>query len=159
VDALAGLARQRHTLEEEPLMALQRQVSQPYLAIRAQLGEHLGHVRLDVPMAESVGHRYPVVPVLHEVELADSVDVDRRHRLALALREVDALPALTHAWRGWAEVAVEFARAVDGPDDRVERDHLQAKGSLAHPAQRLHDLLEREDVVHVVGSAKAGGQA
>ena len=71
--------------------------------VRADLGEHLGHVRVDVPVAERVRHRHAVMAVLDEVHVADPVDVDRRHRLAPALREVDALPALAHARRGGPE--------------------------------------------------------
>ena len=69
------------------------------------------------------------------------------------------LPALAHARRGGTEGAVELARAVDGPDDRVERDQLQAEPPLAGPAERAHHLLEGEDVVHVVGPAQPRGQA
>ena len=108
---------------------------------------------------ERARDRHAVVPVLHEVQLADPVDVDRRHRLALALGQVDALPALADPRRGGAEVAVELARAVDGPDDRVELDQLLAEPPLADAAERADDLLEREDVVHVVGPAQARGQA
>ena len=130
----------------------------PDLAIRAELGQHLGHVGLDVPVTERVRDRHTVVPVLHEVQLADPVDVDWRHRLALSLREVDALPALADARRGGAEPPVELPRPVHRPDDRVEWDHLQAEPPLADAAQGLDDLLEREDVVHVVGSPQPGGQ-
>jgi hypothetical protein len=100
-----------------------------------------------------------VVAVLHEVELTDAVDVDRRHGLALALREVDALPALAHARRCGAEAAVELARAVHRADDRVERNGLLAEAPLADAPERSRHLLEGEDVVHVVGAAEPGGQA
>src|SRR5215210_8372037 len=52
---------------------------------------------------------------------------------------------------GGAERAVELLRAVDGADDRVERDALEAAVVLRDPAQRLDDLLEREDVADVAG--------
>ena len=159
MDALAQVLRQRHALEEEALVALQRQVLQADLATRADLRLHVGYVRLDVLVAERVGNRHPVVAVLDEVQLADPVDVDGRHCLALALGEVDALPALADPRGGGAEVAVELARAVDGPDDRVERDHLQPEAALADPPEGAGDLLEREDVVHVVDSTQPGGQS
>ena len=69
------------------------------------------------------------------------------------------LPALAHPRGGGPEVAVELARAVDGPDDRVERDHLLAEAALADAAEGAGDLLEREDVVHVVDSTQPGGQS
>jgi hypothetical protein len=79
----------------------------------------------------------------------------RRQGLALPLGQVDPLPALADARRGGPERAVELTRAVDGPDDRVERDQLLAKALLAGAAERAHHLLEGEDVVHVVGPAQA----
>jgi hypothetical protein len=60
-------------------MALEGEVPEPDLAIGADLGEDLGHVGADVAVAERVGNRDAVVPVLDEVQLADAVDVDRRH--------------------------------------------------------------------------------
>ena len=99
-----------------------------------------------------------MVAVLDEVQVADPVDVDRRHRLALPLSQVDPLPALAHPRRGGPEGAVELARAVDGADDRVERDQLLAEPAFADAPERLHHLLEREDVVHVVRAAEARGQ-
>ena len=39
----------------------------------------------------------PVVPVAHEVGVADAVDLDRRERLSATPRERDALPARAHA--------------------------------------------------------------
>ena len=103
-------------------------------------------------------HRDAVMAVAHEVQVADAVDVDRRHRLAAALRLRDALPALAQARRRRAEVAVELARAVDGPDDRVDVDHLQSQRALAGPAERLDDLLERQDHGDVVGLAAQAGR-
>ena len=58
-------------------MALQRQVGERDLALGAELGQHLGHVGVDVLVAERARHRHAVVAVLHEVQLADPVDVDR----------------------------------------------------------------------------------
>ena len=130
-------------------MALQRQVGERDLALGADLGEHLGHVGVDVLVAERARHRDAVVAVLHEVQLADPVDVDRRHGLAAALRGGDPLPARAHLAGGGAEAAVELAAAVHGAHDRVERDHLLAEAALAAAAERGHHLLEREDHVHV----------
>ena len=59
-----------------------------------------------------------------------------------------------------AEGAVEVAAAaVDGADDRVERDHLLAERVPAGRAERGDDLLERQHVRDVVGlEAHARGQ-
>ena len=82
-------------------------------------------------------------PSLDEVQVADPEDVDRRHRLAALARLGDPLPAPAGA-RGGAEGAVELAAAaVDGADDRVERDHLLADVVRGCRAERGDDLLER----------------
>ena len=95
-----------------------------------------------------------MVAVLHEVQLADPVDVDRRHLLAPAAGRGDALPAPAHPGRGGAERAVELAvGAVDGAHDRVERDGLHAEVALAAAPERRHDLLEGQHDRHVVGLA------
>jgi hypothetical protein len=90
-----------------------------------------------------------MVSVLDEVQLADAVDVDRGQRLAAAHRGGDALPARADSPGGGAELAVEVARAVDGSDDRVERDHLQPELALTRTPERRYDLLERQDHVDV----------
>ena len=153
LDPRAGGGRQRHALEEEALVALQRQVADPGLGPGADLGDDLGHVRLDHLEPELAGDRDPVVAVLDEVQLADPVDVDRRHRLAAAHRLRDPLPAPAQAPRGGAEAAVELARAIDRADDRVELDRLQPEPPLAALAERLDDLVEGQDDVDVVGLA------
>jgi hypothetical protein len=97
-----------------------------------------------------------MVAVLDEVQLTDAVDVDGRHGLALALRGVDSLPAWAHSARGGTEAAVELAVAVDGSDDRVQRDRLQAQVSLAPAAQSAHHFLEGQDDGQVALAAQAG---
>ena len=94
-----------------------------------------------------------MVAVADEVELADPEERDRRHRLAAALGGRDPLPARAQPLRGGAEAAVEVRRAVDGADDRVELDDLQAAIDLADAPERLDDLLERQDQPDVVGLA------
>ena len=106
-------------------MALDREVGDQHVAAGADARLHLGHVGVDVRAAERAGDRHAVVPVAHEVQLADPVDGDRRERLAAALRLGDPLPAGAQPRAGGAEVAVEVLGAVDGADDRVELDRLQ----------------------------------
>ena len=94
-----------------------------------------------------------------EVQGADAVDVDRRHRLAAAGRGGDPLPAPAHPARGGPEAAIELARDVDRADDRVEVDRLQPQPPLPTTAKRGDDLVEREDQADVVGLAtQAGGE-
>ena len=93
----------------------------------------------------------PVVPVSHEVGVADAVDLDRRERLAAPGRQRDALPARAHAPRGGAEEPVEVARAVDGADDGVEVDRLESDVALAHAAERVDDLVEGQHGADVLG--------
>ena len=89
--------------------------------------------------------------VLHEMHLADPVDVDRRHRNAAATGGRDPLPASAYSGRGRPEVPIELAAlASHCPDDRVEPDRLDAEVTFAAPSERLHDLLERQHRGHVV---------
>jgi hypothetical protein len=87
--------------------------------------------------------------VLHEVQFAHPVHVDRRHRLAAALGGGDPLPAGPDLARGRAEAAVELAAPVDRSHDRVERDRLQAEIVLAAPSKGLYHLFEGEDEVDI----------
>src|SRR5687767_7835841 len=92
-----------------------------------------------------------MVAVADEVQRADAVNIDRRHRLAASHRLRDPLPALPAAALRGPEVAVELARAVDGADDRVELDRLQPEAALAAAPERGNDLVEGQDLVDVVG--------
>jgi hypothetical protein len=136
---------------EQALVALEREVGQPQRLAGADPRVHLGDVRVDLLPPERLRDRHPVVPVAHEVQVADPVDGDRRERLAAPLRRRDPLPPPAHARRRGAEAAVEVARPVDGADDRVERDRLQPQLDLADQAERVDDLVEREDQADVVG--------
>src|SRR5687767_7036671 len=100
-----------------------------------------------------------MVAILDEVELADPVDVDRRHAFAAALGGGDALPARAHAARGGAKAPVELAAAVDRAHDRVERDRLLAEPALTAAAKGAHHLLEGQDHVHIARlAAQASGE-
>ena len=61
--------------------------------------------------------------------------------------------------RGGAEAPIEFLRAIDRADDRVERDRLQAETALADAAERLDDLVERKDHVEVGKVPRGGGRS
>ena len=122
-----------------------------HVAARADAGLHLGDVGVDVRAPERARDRDAVMAVADEVQLADPVDGDRRERLAAPLRLGDPLPARAQPRAGGAEGAVELLRAVDGADDRVELDRPQAEVVLGDEPERLHDLLEGQDVADVVG--------
>jgi hypothetical protein len=97
-----------------------------------------------------------VVAVADEVHVADLERGDRGQRVAAAHHARDALPAPAHLRRGGAELAVEAtALAVDGPDDRVERDRLQAEVALADAAELGHDLVEGQHDVDVAAGHPA----
>jgi len=145
--------------QRSALVALEREVREPDLVAGPHAREDLGHVCVDHVVTERAGDRDAMVPVAHEVQLPDAVDVDRRHRLAAPLGGRDALPARPQAARGRAEAAVELAPAIDRADDRVERDRLAAEAALAGPAEGLENLLEWQDQVEVAGLApKAVGE-
>ncbi len=148
---LAVLRRQRDPLEEEALVALQRQVVEPDARLGAHLRDDLGDVRLDHLEPEVARDRNPVMAVMHEMHVRDPVDLDRRHRLASPHRLGDPLPAALDPARGGTEAAVELAGPVNGSDDRVEVDRREAEAPLALPSQGSHDLVEGEDHVDVAG--------
>src|SRR2546426_7150866 len=100
-------------------------------------------------MAQGVRHGDAVVPVAHEVQVPDLVDVDRRHGLSAALGEVDALPAAADTVRLGPESTVELAGPVDAADDRLDGDRANAQPTVPHAAQGRDDLLERQDHVDV----------
>ena len=116
-------------------------------------GLDLGHVGVDRLPAQGARHRHAVVPVAHEVQLADPVQGDRRHRLAAALGLGHAFPASAQPAGRGPEAAVEFLRAIDRADDRVELHHPQTEMALARAAQGRQHLLQRQDEPHVVGLA------
>ena len=141
-------------------MALERQVAQADLAVRADLGEHLGHVGVDVGVAQRPRHRHAVMAVLDEVQVADPVDVDRGHALAASLRRRDALPA-----RAGTRCEVGRKRRSNSrprstvPTIESSGDQLLTEPPLATAPERLDDLLEREDEVDVARlAAQRGGQ-
>src|SRR5690606_35556836 len=152
-DLAAHRLGQRHALPEEPLVTLERQVADADGAVAADPGEDLDDVGVDDVLALRAGDRHAVVAVAHEMRVADAVDLDGRHRLAPPAGERDPLPPRAHAAGGGTEAPVEVARAVDGADDAVERDRLHAAVALADPAERLDDLVEREDGADVLGLA------
>src|SRR5437764_13997163 len=85
----------------------------------------LGHIGVDVAAPERQRHRYAVVAIAHEIDLAHPHQIDRRHRVASAHRGGDLLPASSHALRGRTKAAIEVALAVDGADDQIELDDLE----------------------------------
>ena len=96
--------------------------------------------------------------VAHEVDLTDPHQIHRRERLSAPHRRSDVLPAGAHPARGRPEAAVEVAFAVDGSDDRIQRDHLHPGGTLRDEPQRGDDLLVGEDHAHVAGFAAQPGR-
>jgi len=83
------------------------------------------------------------------MERADPVQRYGGHGHAAALGLGHPLPAFARPARGGAKAAVEVARAVDRPDDRVEGDRLEPHVVLAAAPERPEHVVEREDDVHV----------
>jgi hypothetical protein len=136
---------------EDSLVALEREVAKSELSAGSELSLHEPDTGLNRLVAERACHRDTVVAVLDEVELADAVDVDGREFDPLPAGGRHALPAPPYLVRHRTERPVEAARtAIDRPDDRVEPDLLHAEIALPAPAERRHDLLERQQRRHVV---------
>jgi hypothetical protein len=94
-----------------------------------------------------------MVAVDDEMQVANAVDVDRRHRASAPAGRGDALPPSSGPRRRRAKPAVELgAPAIDSADDRVERDGLQPQMPLAGATERRHHLLERQHERHVVAT-------
>jgi hypothetical protein len=92
-----------------------------------------------------------MVAVAHEVLIADSVDIDRRHRLSPSLRLVDLLPSEAGPIRGRTETAIEVPRAIDAANDRIEGDGLNAQVSLPnHSPKGVDDFFEGQHDLDVV---------
>src|SRR6266581_5721704 len=89
--------------------------------------------------------------VVHEMQVAYAVHLDRRDRRTAPLCQRQLLPAFPHSVGGGPEVPVEVAPRVDRADDRVQPYGLQAQGPFAAPAERAGDLVERQDAVAVMG--------
>jgi hypothetical protein len=87
--------------------------------------------------------------VVHEVQAADAVDLDRRDRLAPPLRQGQAFPPGPHLVGGGPEVTVEGLPRIDRAHDRVQRNRLQPQVPFTAPAERASDLVERHDAVAV----------
>ena len=134
-------------------MVLERQVGHHRVVAERDPRRDLDDVGVDVVAAERLRDRHAVVAVAHEVQVADLVERDRRQRLAATLGGGDPLPAAAEPRRGGPQAAVEVDRAVDAPDDLLQRHHLQPEVVLAGAPERLHDLLERQHERDVVGLA------
>ena len=159
LDPIAELRWKRHALEEEPLMALEREIAKPGALVGAHRRHDLGDVGVDGVQSHRPRHGNAVVAVADEVQVADPVDVDRRHGLPAPDCLCDAFPSTPDPSRSRPEAAVEIAGSIHRADDRVERYDLEPEARLTSPAERLDDLVEREDYVDVVGLApKAPGQ-
>jgi hypothetical protein len=59
-----------------------------------QLGQYLGHVRIDHLLAGGYRDRDAVVAVLDEVQAADAVHLDRRDHRTVPLGQVEQFPPL-----------------------------------------------------------------
>src|SRR5918994_4188449 len=97
--------------------------------------------------------------VLHEVQVADAVDVDRRHRRSTPARHGNALPPSANTTGCWPEPPIELVAApIDRPDDRVERDLSHTEIALTDAPQRRDHRLEREHDRYVVTFAPQAGR-
>ncbi len=149
-DLGVGLGRKLDPRPEQPLVALVQQVPAAADAPGGHGGEDLRHVGVDRLLPHGQRDRDPVMPVEHEVQVADAVHVDGRDRLTAALGQGQPLPALPDPARGGPEPAVEVPGGVHGAHHGVQLDHLQAQLALAGHPERGDDLVERQDEVDVV---------
>ena len=153
-----ALGRQRDALEEEPLVALDRQVGERDGAAGADTWCAPRSRRRRCPWPSAA----PGPPRRGGGRRARSAARrpgrrDRRHRLAAALGGAMRSQRSPHPVGRGPELAVEVAGAVHRAHDRVQRDHLEAELVLVGPPERLDDLLEGEDQVDVARLAPQPG--
>jgi hypothetical protein len=104
-------------------------------------GKNLGYVGFDLPLASCRGDGDPVVPVDHEMPVADAVDLGRRDRFTAALGQRQPLPAEPHPVRGGPVAPVEVAVPLGRADDGVQPNRLTPQPPLATPARGADDLI------------------
>ena len=104
-------------------------------AVRAELGDDLGDLGVDVVVARALAPPRPGGAVLHEVQLADPIDVDRRHRLAPPLRSRSAPSGARHARRWGGSGGRTRARGRRCPRSSRARSSA-ARGGARRAAER-----------------------
>ena len=133
-------------------MAFQRQVGELRAPARARPPSSPRSRRRRSPASLGARDRHPVVTVLDEIHVADLVDLDRRHSTRPGAGHARRAPSVPDPGREVGrKLRSKLAGTVDRPDDRVERDRLQAEPSLSSAPERLDHLLEGEDQIDVAG--------
>src|SRR5438552_18140593 len=104
--------RQRVLVADEVEQVLDR-------ADRCRRGD-LDDMRVNEGLSSLARDRHAMVAVLHEVRLADLVQIDWRQLPAVVVRAVDALPPVTRFHLPRPERAVKVAIPADASAARVE---------------------------------------
>src|SRR5581483_11843436 len=71
LDLGARLLRERNAFVKDALVTLEREVRHRDRAVGSYARDHIGDIRVDVLPAHRLGHGYTVMPIAHEVDLAD----------------------------------------------------------------------------------------
>ena len=93
-----------------------------------------------------------MVPVLHEVDLADPIQLDRRHLGPLAMSSIDALPPVPRPDLTRKERAVEVPVPADTADDVIDLHLPQTAVVLGLRVDPAPHVLEGEQ--RVVGASE-----
>src|SRR5205814_2797136 len=91
--------------------------------------------------------RHAMVAILHEVRLADLVQIDRRQLPVVEVRAVDALPPVTRLHLSRQERAVKVAIPAHAADDLVDRHLAQAAVALGLGMNAAADCVEGQESV------------
>ena len=104
-------------------------------------------MRVDEGLSPLARDRHAMVAVLHEVRLADLVQIDRRQLQVVEVRAVDALPPVARLHLSRQERAVKVAIPTHASDDLVDRHLAQAAVALGLGMNAAADFVEGEESV------------
>src|SRR6266849_2790893 len=143
-------------LEEVDVLSGLEQGRRIHVAGERRPGLDLDDPRRNRFPAQVAGDRYAVVPILDEVDTAQVVHLDRRHRLASAHRFVELRPALTHLGLNRKKGGVEVVGPPNRPTDVGDRDVLEAGIALSLEPGGTSHLVEGEQWPGVAAEHRAG---
>ncbi len=110
--------------QETGALGLDDRLVQSVTRLQVDRAGYVDYVRLKRVQPGCARHGDPVIPVRHEIHIADAVDLDRRCPFEALHCLFNADPAVDHRVVLGQEIAGEIVVASDRSDNLVQRDHL-----------------------------------